>query len=255
MGLIQAADQRIAAGDLPQARNLLSKALRNPNTVREDQDRIREKLTTINATLLFSPKIAPGDTMAEEYVVKSGDNLIKITRNRELAVDWRLLERINGVKGNSLKVGQKLKLVRGPFHAIVHKGDYRLDLFQGSPDDPDSWVFIRSFKVGLGTGNSTPVGNFVIKPKSKLINPPWVNPQTGQKFAADDPKNPIGEYWMGIEGVGESKAITGYGLHGTVEPDSIGQQKSMGCVRLGDEDVKLLYEMLVEQFSVVKIVP
>lgn len=252
---IQAAEQRAATGELLQARALFNKALHNPNAVREDQERIRQRMATINADLLFSPKVYPGDTMTETYVVKSGDNLIRITRNRELAVDWRLVERVNGIKGNTLKVGQKLKLVRGPFHAIVHKGDYRLDLFQGSPDDPDSWMFIRSFKVGLGTGNSTPLGNFVVKPKSKLVNPHWVNPQTGQKFHADDPKNPIGEYWMGIEGVGDSKTITGYGLHGTIEPDSIGQQKSMGCVRLGDEDIKLLYEMLVEQISDVKIVP
>ncbi|MGH7244239.1 MAG: L,D-transpeptidase family protein [Phycisphaerales bacterium] len=251
---IQAAEQRAAAGDLVQARMLFNKALHNPNAVRDDQERIRQKMTAINADLLFSPKVFPGDAMAETYVVKSGDNLIKIARNREVATDWRLLERVNGVKGNSLKVGQKLKLVRGPFHVIVHKGDYRLDLFQGSPDDPESWMFIRSFKVGLGTGNSTPIGNFVVKPRSKLVNPHWVNPQTGQKFDADDPKNPIGEFWMGIEGVGDSKTFTGYGLHGTIEPDSIGQQKSMGCVRLGDEDIKLLYEMLVEQISDVKIV-
>lgn len=252
---IQAAEQRAAAGELLQARALFNKALHNPNAVRDDQEKIRQRMAALNADLLFSPKVFAGDPMAETYVVKSGDNLIKITRNRELAVDWRLVERINGVKGNALKVGQKLKLVRGPFHAIVHKGDYRLDLFQGSPDDPESWMFIRSFKVGLGTGNSTPLGSFVVKPKSKLVNPHWVNPQTGQKFHADDPKNPIGEYWMGIEGIGDSKTITGYGLHGTIEPDSIGQQKSMGCVRLGDEDIKLLYEMLVEQISDVKIVP
>ncbi len=252
---IQAADQRLAAGDLLQARVLLNKALRNPNAVRDDQDRIRQKLTSINADVLFGAKVFSGDPMAEEYTVKSGDNLIRIARNRELAIDWRLLERINSTKSGSLRIGQKLKLIRGPFHAIVHKGDYRLDLFQGSPDDPDSWIYIRSFKVGLGTGNSTPVGSFVIKPKSKLVNPYWVNPQTGQKFAADDPKNPIGEFWMGIEGVGDSKAVTGYGLHGTIDPDSIGKQQSMGCVRLGDEDIKLLYEMLAEQFSVVKIVP
>ncbi|MFN9974561.1 MAG: L,D-transpeptidase, partial [Phycisphaerae bacterium] len=147
------------------------------------------------------------------------------------------------------------KLVRGPFHAVVSKGDYRLDLFHGSPDDPQSWTYIRSFKVGLGTGNSTPLGNFVVRPRSKLVNPPWVNPQTGQKFGANDPQNPIGEYWLGLEGIGESKTITGYGIHGTIEPDSIGQQKSMGCVRLGDDDVKMIYELLVEQVSVVKIVP
>lgn len=255
MQLIQAGEQKATTGDLVQARSILSKALLHADAVREDRDRIRQKLSAVSQDLLFSPKINPADPMSEEYAIKSGDNLIKITRNRELAVDWRLIERINGLKDKPLRVGQKIKLVRGPFHAVVSKGDYRLDLFHGSPDDPQSWTYIRSFKVGLGTGNGTPVGNFVVRPRSKLVNPPWVNPQTGQKFAANDPKNPIGEYWMGLEGTGESKSITGYGIHGTIEPDSIGQQKSMGCVRLGDEDVKLLYELLVEQVSVVKIVP
>lgn len=255
MQLIQAGEQKAAAGDLVQARVILSKALLHADAVREDRERIRQKLGPISQELLFSPKVNAADPMSEEYAIKSGDNLIKITRNRELAVDWRLIERINGLKDKPLRIGQKIKLVRGPFHAVVSKGDYRLDLFHGSPDDPQSWTYIRSFKVGLGTGNSTPLGNFVVRPRSKLVNPPWVNPQTGQKFAANDPKNPIGEYWMGLEGTGESKAIAGYGIHGTIEPDSIGQQKSMGCVRLGDEDVKLIYELLVEQVSVVKIVP
>ncbi|HEX8875419.1 MAG TPA: L,D-transpeptidase family protein [Phycisphaerales bacterium] len=255
MQLIQAGEQKAAAGDLVQARAILSKALLHTDAVREDRERIRQKLGPINQDLIFSPKINPADPMSEEYAIKAGDNLIRITRNRELAVDYRLIERINGLKDKPLRVGQKIKLVRGPFHAVVSKGDYRLDLFHGSPDDPQSWTYIRSFKVGLGTGNSTPLGNFVVRPRSKLVNPPWVNPQTGQKFGANDPKNPIGEYWLGLEGVGESKTITGYGIHGTIEPDSIGQQKSMGCVRLGDDDVKMIYELLVEQVSVVKIVP
>ena len=255
MQLIQAGEQKAAAGDLVQARVILSKALLHSDAVREDRERIRQKLGPISQDLLFSPKINPADPMSEEYAIKSGDNLIRITRNRELAVDYRLIERINGLKDKPLRVGQKIKLVRGPFHAVVSKGDYRLDLFHGSPDDPQSWIYIRSFKVGLGTGNSTPLGNFVVRPRSKLVNPPWVNPQTGQKFGANDPKNPIGEYWLGLEGIGESKTITGYGIHGTIEPDSIGQQKSMGCVRLGDDDVKMIFELLVEQVSVVKIVP
>ena len=129
-------------------------------------------------------------------------------------------------------------------NAVVSKGDYRLDLFHGSPDDPQSWTYIRSFKVGLGTGNSTPLGNFVVRPRSKLVNPPWVNPQTGQKFGANDPKNPIGEYWLGLEGIGESKTITGYGIHGTDVPTSIGTHASHGCVRVRNEDIETLFQMV-----------
>jgi hypothetical protein len=254
-GLIGEGDRKLQANDLVGARAIYSKALMHRNIVKSDADVLRSKLGTINDDLIFSSKIAPGDKIVESYSVQSGDNLVKIAKKRELVTDWRLIQRINKADPARLSVGQKLKLVRGPFHVVVHKSDYRLDLFQGSPDDQDSWTFIKSFKVGLGTNNGTPVGNFVVKKNSKLVNPPWVNPQTGQKFAADDPKNPIGERWLGIEGVGESKIYTGFGIHGTVEPDSIGQQRSMGCVRLGKEDVELVYEMLVEQISVVKILP
>jgi lipoprotein-anchoring transpeptidase ErfK/SrfK len=52
-----------------------------------------------------------------------------------------------------------------------------------------------------------------------------------------------------------SKKFEGYGIHGTIEPQSIGREMSMGCVRLGAEDVALVYELLMPRVSVVKIVP
>ncbi|MCC6676746.1 MAG: L,D-transpeptidase family protein [Phycisphaerales bacterium] len=251
---IEAGDKKLAGGDLVQARVLYSRALADRNAAREDQERLRGKLAQINQDLLFSPKIVAGDPLVETYTVVGGDSLVKIARKRDLVVDWRLIQRVNAMSSpNVLREGQKLKLVRGPFHAVVHKGDYRLDVYTGAPDDPANWVYIRSFRVGLGANDKTPVGEFTVKPKSKLVNPPWTNPQTGERFGADDPKNPIGEHWIGIEGLGDSKQYTGFGLHGTIEPDSIGQQKSMGCVRLGTDDIALLYELLKEGVSIVKI--
>jgi hypothetical protein len=165
-----------------------------------------------------------------------------------------LIQRVNKMAdAHALKVGQKLKLVRGPFHAVVHKSEYRLDIFAGSPDEPDSWLYIRSFKVGIGENNGTPLGTFQIK--SKMQNPDWKNPRTGEKFSKDDPKNPIGEYWLGWQGLGDSAPITGYGIHGTVDPSSIGQAKSMGCVRLLDDDIKFVYELLATKISIVRVVP
>jgi LysM repeat protein len=253
--LIDQGEQKLASGDPVAARALWSKALLDSRAGASDQQSLREKLQKLNEQLLFSPTVTKGDALVESYTVVSGDNLVRIARKRDLATDWRLIQRINKVNPNALRVGQKLKLVRGPFHAVVHKSEYRLDLFAGSPDEPSSWLFIRSFKVGLGEGNSTPLGTFVIRRNSKLVNPPWVNPRTGERFAADDAKNPIGEHWLGFEGLGESAAITGYGLHGTIDPDSIGKQASMGCVRMASDDIALMYELLVEQISTVKVAP
>ena len=35
----------------------------------------------------------------------------------------------------------------------------------------------------------------------------------------------------------------GYGIHGTDEPDKLGQSVSHGCVRVGDTDLEKLYAM------------
>lgn len=253
MNLMAEGDRKQKAGDLLGARALLSKALLNSKTSKSDQEALRTKLTTINQDLIFSAKVTPGDPMCEEYTIEAGDGLEKIARKRALVTDWRLIERINKVDSTKLKVGKKLKLVRGPFHAVVTKSDYRLDLYWGVPSDPENWIYVKSFKVGLGP--NTPVGDFTVKTASRQVNPPWTNPQTGEKFAADDPKNPIGERWVGIEGKGEAAKFKGFGIHGTIEPDSIGQSKSMGCVRMLDDDVALVYTMLMDPVSVVKLVP
>jgi hypothetical protein len=253
--LVREGDQKTSAGDLLTARTIYNRALAHRDASASERESIRAKLAQVNATLVFSPRVVAGDPFALEYTIQSGDRLARIVSRQGLAIDWRLLERVNGINANRLRVGQKIKLLRGPFHAVVSKGDYRLDLFMGPPDEPENWTFVRSFRVGLGEGNSTPVGTFVVRNNSKLVNPHWVNPRTGQRFDADDPKNPIGEYWLGWEGVGDSAGYTGYGMHGTIEPESIGRQMSMGCVRMSDEDIKLIYELLVERISVVKVVP
>lgn len=252
---IAGGDQKLAAGDKLGARSLYNRALADSRTTKADQDALRTKLAQLNDDLMFSNKATKGDPFVEEYTVASGDNPTRIARKRDLATEPSLITRVNKVTPTSLKVGQKLKLVRGPFHAVVHKSDFRLDLYAGSPDEQSNWTYIKSFKVGLGTDGGTPTGTFTVKQASKLINPTWVNPRTGEKFAADDPKNPIGERWVGLEGVGASAVHTSYGLHGTIDPDSIGKEKSMGCVRMGSEDIALIYELLTEKVSVIKIEP
>lgn len=252
---IEAGDRAMAGGRQIEARASYSKAILSGDISRTDSEALRDKLTRLNDDLVFSKTLAPGDPLVESYTVQGGDSLVKIARKRQLATEWQLIERINKVDSKRLRVGAKLKLVRGPFHAIVHKADYRVDLFAGSPDEQSDWVYIRSFKAGLGAEGGTPLGSFRVKKDSKLINPKWVNPRTGEKFDADDPKNPIGEFWVGWEGVGDSAVYKGFGLHGTIDPSSIGQQKSMGCVRLMNDDIAMIYELLVPEVSQVKVVP
>lgn len=256
-GALDESSTLIASNQLVAARATLSETLGEPGLSASDQQRLRAALMDLNETIVFSPRILPGDTMVEEYRIASGDSLGKIARSRELGTHWKLIQRINGIaRPERIRVGQRLKLVRGPFHAIVDKSDYRIDLFHGPPDEPERWLYITSRPVGLGLDDSTPVGRFIVREDSKLENPAWVNPRDpSDRYGRDDPDNPIGEFWVGLDGLGDDAVYVGYGLHGTVEPDSIGSQQSMGCVRMHDDDIALVYELLQEGASIVEIRP
>jgi lipoprotein-anchoring transpeptidase ErfK/SrfK len=251
---VAAAEQRLAAGDPVAARSVLNQALHEPGLGEEQRSGLRARLTAINEELVFSAKVVAGDPLTDTHAIASGEYLSTLPAKLGLAIDWRLLQRVNAIPNpDKIRLGQKLKLVRGPFHAVVDKSDYRLDLYAGAPEDGASWTYIRSVRVGLGEGDSTPTGDFVVKRNSKLFDPHWVNPRTGERFDKTNPDNPIGDWWIGIEGLGADAVKTGYGLHGTIDPPSIGQQKSMGCVRMLDADVELVYAMLVEGISRVRI--
>jgi len=254
---IAEADRLLKANDPLQARQVLNAALQSPKISELDAGTLRTRLGALNADLVFSPRVVAGDPLCEIYEIQAGDRLSKIATRRELATHWKLIQRVNGLSDpNRIRVGQKLKLVRGPFHAVVDKSDYRLDVYRGAPNAPENWIYIRSFDVGLGKDDGTPVGNFVVGRNAKVENPAWVNPHDpSERYASKDPKNPIGLFWIGLEGVGDSAGYTSYGLHGTIEPSSIGTQASLGCVRLRAEDIEQLYELLEEGISVVKIVP
>lgn len=245
-------------GRLVEARTLFNRALQDPRTSERDRNLLRDGLGEISRTLTFSPEVVEGDPLAETYVIRSGDTLSKIAARQDLNVDWRFIQRINNIADpRRIRVGQTIKLVRGPFHAVIHKGDHRLDLFADLPESVGGGrLFIASYPVGLGEYDSTPPGKWVVRDDSRLINPPWTNPRTGEYYSADNPDNPIGERWVGLRGVDEfTSQISGIGIHGTIEPDSIGSNTSMGCVRMLPAHVEVTYEMLVSGVSTVEIKP
>lgn len=236
------------------ARTALTQLLDQQEMTAADEMATMIALRESNAKLFFSPVFAANDPTMRVYTVKSGDTLSKIAKANDLQADWRAIARINGLKSEkSLRIGQKLKLPTGAFHAEVSKSKYQMRIYAG---EGAARVLVAIFSVGLGELNSTPTGAFMVRPKSKLINPQWTNPKTGEHFAADNPLNPIGERWIGLIGVeAHNQGFKGYGIHGTVDPASIGKQASMGCLRMSDADVELVYELLTEPNSTVVIAP
>ena len=93
---------------------------------------------------------------------------------------------------------------------------------------------------------------FRVRRNSKLVNPPWTNPRTREHYAANDPDNPIGEFWLGLEGIDDhNQQEAGFGIHGTIDPGSIGRNESMGCVRMRTGEIDMIYEVLTEGVSTI----
>ncbi len=250
---LQRGMQQLNRGELVAARKTLSPLLLEPDTSLTPRDAqvLRRELSLINEDLVFSPEITADDPLATTYTVARGDSLERI--GKKVGLPYPVLARINRISNpKNLRAGANIKLIRGPFHVRVDKSDFRMDLFLQDPTG--DLIYVRSLAVGLGEEDSTPLGTWLIREKTE--NPDWRNPRTGEYWPQDKKGIPIGEYWMALEGQDASnKAITGYGIHGTDEPDSIGQQASMGCIRLGEEDITMLFGMLTQDRSRVEIVP
>ena len=236
------------------ARESLTRILDNSATTATDRLGAYEAINKVNAVLTFSERVLANDPFSKQYTVQEGDSLSNIRKSLHLDCEWRFLQRINHLATErSIRVGQVLKTPTGAFHGEVHKSEFRLNIFEG---DGPGRVMVASYPISLGEFNSTPIGAFSIRPRSKLIDPEWRNPRTGQHFASNDPANPIGERWIGLKGIEpHNKNFEGYGIHGTTDITSIGKQASMGCVRMLPQDVEVVYELLTEPNSIVTIAP
>lgn len=231
------------AGNLLEARARLNTALHS-GLPREQADIVRRELAELAEKTIFSFGVVDGDPLAERYIVRSGDNLALIAQRYKLTDN--LLANINRIPNkNLIRDGMRLKVLRGPFNVSIDKSEHTLHVYLQD-------VYVWSARVALGTNGSTPTGVWRVTVRQK--DPQWVDPRTGQRWHPNDPANPIGDYWIGLEGVkGEAVGQSGYGIHGTIEPETIGQDVSLGCVRLADADIEKVFTLLVPDYSYVTI--
>lgn len=92
---------------------------------------------------------------------------------------------------------------------------------------------VRVFPTAVGaTKTPSPTGAFAIV--QRIPDPTWY---TKGKIVPPGKANPLGTRWLGL-------SKKGYGIHGTNRPASIGRNASHGCIRMRNQDVEELFEMV-----------
>jgi lipoprotein-anchoring transpeptidase ErfK/SrfK len=217
----------IDAGQLQDAQQMLYQALdqgENPEIVR--------LLGEVNMKLLLSPLMMPGK---EYYVIQSGDYLQKIAKKFNTTIP--LIKKMNGMQSDTIRLGDRLLVFNGKkniFSIHVSKSRNELDLLLNGK-------LFKRYLVGTGKFGKTPVANFTIV--DKISEPTWTRPSDNRRIEYGDPENLLGSRWMAIKSK-EHPELTGFGIHGTWQRDSIGKQSSNGCIRMLNEEVEELFDIV-----------
>lgn len=183
----------------------------------------QKSLGDINVRILFSSLATP---KTAGYTIRPGDSLVKIARAFKTTPE--LIMKSNNISSDRIIVGRKIRVWNAPFSILVDKSQNMLIL----KSDEE---ITKTYTVSTGANNCTPVGSFKIV--NKLSNPTWF--KAGAVVEAGSPENILGSRWMGIN-------VPGYGIHGTTQPDKLGQQVTQGCVRMSNTDVEELYAIVPE---------
>ena len=185
---------------------------------------------------IFSLRMSP---LVERYNVQSGDNLTRIAKQYQTTSD--AIIRLSGLSSEVIQPRSRLRILGGKMKIFVDKSDFLL------------WVtldgrLLYQARVGLGRDNTTPAGQFSIEVRQK--DPTWFRPGS-DPIGPGDPRNVLGSRWLGFR---DTNRVSGIGIHGTMDTDSIGRESSAGCIRMLKDDVEMIFD-LAPRGTMVEISP
>lgn len=209
-------DQLIADGEDVEANFQLSNLYWKRPEIR---DQLMKRLSVVAYRIYFAPQ----PHYMDGHVIQPGDVLQNVAKDYD--VSWEYLAKLNRTDAKKIRPGQKLKVIKGPFAAVVDLSDREMTVHSHGH-------YVARFEVGIGQDSSSPIGT--LKILEKLRDPTYYGPEG--VIDHDDPLNPLGEYWLDL---GDT-----YGIHGTIDESSIGEAESQGCIRMKNRDIADVYDLL-----------
>ncbi|NUQ65772.1 MAG: LysM peptidoglycan-binding domain-containing protein [Pirellulales bacterium] len=218
---METAQAKLDQGQFDEVHRVLTSWYGDPRLTAAESSQLTELLDQIAGSVIYSR--SPNE-FAQAYTVKPGDTLQTIAQTCD--VPWQLLAKINGIADpQNLQPGQQLKILPGRFDAVIDLGRMEMTLMlQGH--------YAGRFPIGIGQDRQDLEGIYQVR--DKVVNPTY-DGRDGV-VDADDPRNPLGERWIGL---GDK-----VGIHGTNDPQNVGQTRSNGSVCLKARDIDDVYDIL-----------
>jgi LysM repeat protein len=191
---------------------VLSQLCESPGVTAEENHQLIEVLNRVAGTVIYSR-----EPVAEPlYVVQPGETLLEIAER--CRVPWPLLAKINVLSDpEHLQPGQRLKLVQGPFGAVIHLDRCQMTLVLNDR-------FAGQFHIGIGSQPPPVEGTFQVA--AKTCQPGIAG------MVPDDPQ-------------GRRIVLSNQMLIQATPPQEIGRTGSPGSIGLSPVDMDAAWDILI----------
>jgi LysM repeat protein len=143
--------------ELVEGYDMLSQWYDNPNLSPAEAEQVETLLSQLAGTVVYSTE----HRLEPPYTVQAGDTLQTIAQQYQ--VPWQLLAKINGIPAtNMVQPGQQLKVIHGPFAAVVELQKSQLTLML-------SGRYAGRFPISAEPTATQSEGEWVLE--QKLVNP------------------------------------------------------------------------------------
>lgn len=188
---------------------------------------LRPVLDRLSDELILSKRHVEG--LSELATIPAGGTLTRIAKDHD--TNWRIIARANGISDPTrIRAGDRLKVPHREVEVHVRKRSFlMLVTYDGG--------YLRAYEVGTGKFDRTPEAEFTIVEKE--IEPTWYGPDGGV-YPFGHEQNILGTRWLGFN----RDEFSGFGIHGTSFPETIGTESSAGCIRMRNAEVEELFDLV-----------
>lgn len=168
---IEAAHYELGQGNFAEVLKELSKYYKHPELTPAESHQLTELLDEVAGTVVYSRQ----HLLEKAYQVRPGETLEQIAAQHN--VSGQLLAKINGIRNpQELKPGQEIKVVRGPFHAVINlQGSEMTLLLEDQADSDRAYYYAGRFPVRVDA-NQRLEGQYEVLRK---IATPQQDPRSG----------------------------------------------------------------------------